>query len=91
MQPTAVDEALIGEPLRLSNARESWLGHSFLPVAQRVAGDIIEQQVWGRIRGEKREKSRCPETVQVQALLASRHVAQSRGWRIAAGLSAVHT
>lgn len=38
MQPTAADEALIGEPLRLSNARESWLGHSllpFLPVAPR--------------------------------------------------------
>ncbi|UKZ62388.1 uncharacterized protein TrAtP1_003638 [Trichoderma atroviride] len=62
MQPTAADEALIGEALRLSNARESWLGHSLLPVAQRVADDIIEQQVWGRIRGEKREKSRCPET-----------------------------
>lgn len=35
MQPTAVDEALIGDPLRLSNARESWLGHSLLPVAPR--------------------------------------------------------
>lgn len=50
MQPTAVDEAVIGEMLRLSNTRESWLGHSLLGCAQRVADDIIEQQSWGRIR-----------------------------------------
>jgi hypothetical protein len=35
MQPTAVDESVIGEKLRLLNARESWLGHTPLPVAPR--------------------------------------------------------
>jgi hypothetical protein len=87
MQPTAVDEALIGETLRLSNARESWLGHSLLPAAQRGWPRTSSSSSLGKnTRGEEPMPRDSRSLQRSDTLLASRHVAQSRDTRIAAGL-----
>lgn len=81
MQPTAADEALIGETLRLSNARESWLGHSFLPVAPKGWPTTSSSSSLGKnTRGIEPMPPRQQES---QTLLASRHVAQPKVARIA--------
>ncbi|PON26116.1 hypothetical protein TGAM01_v205060 [Trichoderma gamsii] len=91
MQPTAVDEALIGEPLRLSNARESWLGHSLLPAAPRGwPTTSLSSKSGEEYAGRRERRADAPRQYKSKRCWLSRHVAQSRSFRIAAGLSAVH-
>lgn len=61
---------MIGETLRLSNARESWLEHhhgvwartfTFIRFAKRVADDIIEQQSGEEYAGRRADAPRQQE------------------------------
>lgn len=88
MQPTAVDEALIGDRLRLSNARESWLGHSFLPVAPRGWPTTSSSSKSGEEYAGKR--ARTADAPRQQDSAAARSFAACRPVsRIAAGQSRV--